>query len=131
MQMFCFCQPSVRKNVMWPKYILCFYRLETVCSLLSCFTNKPGSNPVDTFLSSNAISKGRYPALYQKTVMLSCPLDRIKTAWEHDLGPTLSIDLWDFILTSIYKSLLCCLLVYLANMTQSVTTIVPLQFVST
>lgn len=35
------------------------------------------------------------------------PLARIKTAWEHNLGHTLSPDQWDSILTSIHKSSLC------------------------
>lgn len=31
-------------------------------------------------------------------------LDRIKTAWEHDFGHTVSVDQWDSILTSLHKS---------------------------
>lgn len=61
-----------------------------VSSILPCFPKEPDSNPTDTFLSFDPLSKDAMPALYRKISMLTCPpLDRIKIAWENDLGCTL------------------------------------------
>ena len=79
-----------------------------VRSALTHFPDEPSANPIDTFLSLDPLCQGALSTLYRKTSLLKyTPLDKIKTAWVHDLGQTIPTNLWDSILASIHKSSMC------------------------
>ena len=79
-----------------------------VSSILPCFPDEPSANPIDSFLSYNLLSRGAFSTLYRNILLLSTsPLDRIKSAWEHDLSCSIPEEQWDEIMSSIHKSSLC------------------------
>lgn len=77
------------------------------------FPSEPIVNAIDTFLSFDPLSRGALSKLYSIISMQKqSPIDRIKAAWEQDLGH-IPDDLWVSILSSIHKSSICarlCLL---------------------
>lgn len=79
-----------------------------IVSQLPSLSTPPDNSTVDSNLSFDPLKKGLISNLYNIIMDLKCtPTDKLKTAWEEDLGFSLAENTWSHILKLVNTSSLC------------------------
>lgn len=89
-------------------FFRCLQARHYVQCQIPCFPQMPAHNSIDRSLSLQPLAKGSISTIYNLISGLkSTPLNKIKMAWEQDLGLPLSDDVWDAILKQVHSSSMC------------------------
>lgn len=74
-----------------------------IVSQLPTLSTPPDNSTVDSNLSLDPLKKGLISNLYNFIMDLKCtPTDKLKTAWEEDLGFSLAENTWSHILHRVH-----------------------------